>query len=303
VTTNVPRPVVLVVDDDTVNQKLLADICTAEGYDVITADDGELALEVFAERKVHVVLVDATMPRKDGFAVCRQIRAEGDIPVIMVTASMEPGIQNRALEAGATAFVSKPFRVYELTRHIRSALVAYRSPSEPPTSQRRTVRRQAASSLTRLPGAVDLRLRLRREPENDGAERACMVVRFVNERQLSAREGRHAIDAVLGAVGESLLSTLGEGAVFWADTAELVGVMAADQLAAAVEATRGVPGGFALLQLEGVVLQLGAVRYRPSEGFDVDTVLQSARLAVEAAAGSNEPIIIRNLDEVPATSP
>ncbi|MBI5533725.1 MAG: response regulator [Deltaproteobacteria bacterium] len=294
---------VLVVDDDTVNQKLLADICTAEGYDVVTADDGERAIEVFGQRKIHIVLVDATMPRMDGFAVCRQIRADGDVPVIMVTASMEPGIQNRALEAGATAFVSKPFRVYELTRHIRSALVAYRSPSEPPTSQRRFVRRQAASALTRLPGAVDLRLRLRREPESDDEERACMVVRFVNERQLSAREGRHAIDAVLGAVGESLLSALGEGAVFWSDTAELVGVMAAKQLEAAVEATRSVPGGFALLQLEGVVLRLGAVRYRPSAGHDVDTLLQSARSAVEAAAGGNEPIVIRNLDAVPATSP
>jgi CheY-like chemotaxis protein len=303
VTTNVPRPVVLVVDDDPVNQKLLADICTAEGYDVVTADDGERALEVFAAREVDVVLVDATMPGKDGFAVCRQIRAEGEVPVIMVTASMEAGVQNRALAAGATAFVSKPFRVYELTRHIRSALLAYRSPSEPPTSQRRTVRRQAARGLTGLPGAIDLRQRLRREPESDGAERACMVVRFVNERQLSAREGRHAIDAVLGAVGESLLGALGEGSVFWSDTAELVGVMAADQLAGAVEAAQGVPGGFALLQLEGVVLRLGAVRYRPREGIDIDTVLQSARLAVEAAAGSNEPIVIRNLDGVPATSP
>jgi CheY-like chemotaxis protein len=292
-----------VVDDDVVNQRLLADICATEGYDVVTADDGEHAIEVFGQRKVDVVLVDAAMPRKDGFAVCKQIRAAGDVPVIMVTASMEPGIQNRALEAGATAFVSKPFRVYELTRHIRSALMAFRSPSEPPTSQRRVVRRKAASALTRLPGAVDLRLRLRREPETDGAERACMVVRFMNERQLSAREGRHATDAVLGAVGESLLSALGEGSVYWADAAELVGVMAADQLAAAVEATRIVPGGFALLQLEGVVLRLGAVRYRAAAGFDVDMVLQSARSAVEAAAGSNEPIVIRTLEQGPATSP
>jgi CheY-like chemotaxis protein len=302
VTTIVPKPVVLVVDDDIVNQKLLAEICKVEGYDVVTADNGEQALEVFGQTKVHVVLVDATMPGKDGFSVCRQIRSQGDVPVIMVTASMEAGVQHRALEAGATAFVSKPFRVYELTRHIRSALVFHRSPSEPPTSQGRVLRREAASALSRLAGVVDLRLTLRRDSDRVGEERACLIVRVENARQLAAREGRHAADAVLGAVGLSLVGALGEGAVFWSDTAELAGVMNAEQLPLAAEAARIAPSGLASLHLDGVVLRLGAVRYRGGPGLDVDTVLQEARSAAEAAASATEPIVIRGLEDWPPAS-
>jgi DNA-binding response OmpR family regulator len=280
--------VVLIVEDDTVNQKLLADICRAEGYEVVLADDGERALEVFGEREVHVVLVDATMPRKDGFAVSRQIRAHGDVPVIMVTASMEAGVQNRAAEAGATAFVAKPFRVYELTRHIRSALVAFRSPSEPPTSQRLVKRRAAAASLSRVQGAVDLRVRLRREAEFQGQERACMVVRLANQRQILESAGRHATDAVLGAVGTAMLAVLGEGAVFWADAVELVGLMGAEQLAPASEAAHGAHGGIAPMRIEPVVLALGAVQYTATATVDVELLLQEARAAAREVEWTND---------------
>jgi CheY-like chemotaxis protein len=210
----------------------------------------------------------------------------GDVPVIMVTASMEPGIQHKAMQAGATAFVSKPFRIYELTKHIRASLSLHRSPSEPPTSQRRAVRRKAAASLLRVPGAVDLRLRLRREAEFEGQQRACLVVKVGNERQISEKEGRHAIDAVLGAIGQSL-----------------IGALAAERLQGAAQAARSATSELEPLQVKSVELQMGAVHYRAAAALDIDAVLQQARTAALAAPSGGEPIVIRSLgDQAPGSS-
>jgi PleD family two-component response regulator len=215
----------------------------------------------------------------------------------MVTASMEPGVQHKAMQAGATGFVSKPFRIYELTRHIRAALTLHTSPSEPPTSQRRATRRKAAAHLLGVAGAVDLRLRLRREAEHDGQDRACMVIRIGNERQISQNEGRHAIDAVLGAIGQSLIGTLGEDAVYWSDAAELASVMDSGRLQEAVEAARRAVLQLEPLKVHPVELRMGAVRYRAAAALDIDAVLQQARMAAEAAPSSGGPIVIRSLGE------
>ncbi len=277
---------VLVVEDDPINQKLLADICKAEGYAVVTADDGEGALSIFHSRPLDLVLVDVAMPRRDGFAVCEEIRAESDVPVIILTASAEASMRERARQVGATGFVTKPFRIYELTRHMRDALQASHVPSEPPTGTGRRQRRcMAAAVLTSVPGPVNLRLRLRRESDRLGEGRACLIVRLENEEQITQRAGRVATDAVLGSLSELLITELSSNDVFWAESNELVGLMAEaklDEMLTKLGALRE-RQRLAPLDVGEVALRVGAVRYAPTVDLDVDAVLHAARAAVDRA--------------------
>ena len=116
------RVVVLAVDDQPPNLRLLEAVLTPRGYEVITAGSGTEALAILGERDVDLVLLDVVMPELDGYEVCRRIRAEpatAYLPVVMITAS---GSEQRlsALEAGADDFVTKPFDTSELLARVAS---------------------------------------------------------------------------------------------------------------------------------------------------------------------------------------
>src|SRR5262245_37897563 len=99
---------ILVVDDDPRNVKLLVDLLTAEGYDVISAASGEEAL---ARERPDLMLLDVVMPGMSGYEVCRVVRADprtAILPVVMVTAVDPAEERLRGLEAGADDFLSKP---------------------------------------------------------------------------------------------------------------------------------------------------------------------------------------------------
>ncbi len=113
---------ILVVDDDARNRKLLADLLTAEGYEVTTADSGEEALR---RAPPDLMLLDVVMPGISGYEVCRAVRADprtAILPVVMVTA-VDPGEERlRGLEAGADDFLAKPVDPEELLVRVRSLL-------------------------------------------------------------------------------------------------------------------------------------------------------------------------------------
>lgn len=102
---------VLVVDDILANVKLLEARLAAEYFEVLTAFNGQEALDICANQSVDVILLDVMMPGMDGFEVCRRIKANPetqDIPVIMVTALDQPSDKLQGLDAGADDFLSKP---------------------------------------------------------------------------------------------------------------------------------------------------------------------------------------------------
>lgn len=115
---------ILVVDDVAQNVRLLEAVLEAHGYDVVSATDGEAALNLVVSAEPDLVLLDVVMPQPDGYAVCRQIRAQEQtamLPVIMLTAS-EGSEKTKAIEAGADDFIPKPFDRNELLTRIRSLL-------------------------------------------------------------------------------------------------------------------------------------------------------------------------------------
>ena len=115
---------ILIVDDD---HDLLEAVGLGmqlqwQGAEIVTATDGEQALDVFFDQQPDVVLLDVGLPRLDGFAVLRRVREVSDTPVLMLTARGEELDKVRGLEIGADDYVTKPFSPLELLARIKAVL-------------------------------------------------------------------------------------------------------------------------------------------------------------------------------------
>ena len=108
------KPVILVVEDNERNRKLVRTILEFKGYEVVELDDGEPSLQVAKDRKPVLVLMDIELPRMDGITALRRLRADPEtasIPVAAVTASVTPNERERVVAAGFNAYMSKPIDV------------------------------------------------------------------------------------------------------------------------------------------------------------------------------------------------
>lgn len=119
---------VLIVDDDAALSEMLQIVLRQEGYETIRAATGDAALTVFARHRPDLVLLDLMLPGIDGVSVCRQIRAQSGVPIVMLTAKSDTADVVAGLEAGADDYVAKPFRTQELVARIRTRL--RRAPEE-----------------------------------------------------------------------------------------------------------------------------------------------------------------------------
>jgi two-component system KDP operon response regulator KdpE len=114
--------VILVVDDEPQIRRVLRTTLTSDGHTVIEARTGDEALEQIRKEHVDLILLDVNMPGRSGLETCREIRAAGDIPIIMLTVRNTEKDKVLALDAGADDYVVKPFGVEELMARIRAAL-------------------------------------------------------------------------------------------------------------------------------------------------------------------------------------
>jgi len=113
---------ILIVDDEKPIVEILQYNLEKEGYLVHTAYDGEEALRMVGENDPDLIVLDIMLPKKDGFTVCREIRATRDIPIIMLTAKELETDKVLGLELGADDYVTKPFSAREITARIRAIL-------------------------------------------------------------------------------------------------------------------------------------------------------------------------------------
>lgn len=113
---------ILVVDDEPAIQELVRFALEREGFDVIVAADGWEGLELAKKRHPDLVVLDLMLPGLNGFEVCRALRAETDIPVLMLTARKEEADQVRGLDLGADDYVTKPFSPRELAARVKAIL-------------------------------------------------------------------------------------------------------------------------------------------------------------------------------------
>jgi CheY-like chemotaxis protein len=120
-------PLVLVVDDEPSIRETIGFILEMEGFRVATAEDGERGLEAIRRLRPPVVLLDAMMPKRDGYDVCRTVKDDPELAavhVVMLTAMGQKRDRERGLAAGADHFVSKPFDEAELLSLLRRLTAA-----------------------------------------------------------------------------------------------------------------------------------------------------------------------------------
>ena len=141
---------ILVVDDEKIMVKGIKFNLEQEGYEVVTAYDGEEALEKARDNSIDLILLDLMLPKMDGFTVCRSVRTFSDVPIIMITARSEDIDKILGLEYGADDYITKPFNIRELTARIKAVM------------RRTTPKKQVAAENILSSGEIELDYNFRR---------------------------------------------------------------------------------------------------------------------------------------------
>lgn len=114
---------ILVVDDESRMRKLVKDFLLKNNYDVLEAEDGSQALDIFfAANDIALVILDVMMPKVDGWQVCREIRAYSKVPIIMLTAKSDERDELQGFELGVDEYISKPFSPKILVARVEAIL-------------------------------------------------------------------------------------------------------------------------------------------------------------------------------------
>jgi DNA-binding response OmpR family regulator len=113
---------ILLVDDEDSIQKLLTYPLERDGFQVVAARDGDEALQRFAEQRVDLVVLDLMLPKVDGLEVCKRLRAQSTVPIIMLTARDDELDKVLGLELGADDYITKPFSIREFRSRVRALL-------------------------------------------------------------------------------------------------------------------------------------------------------------------------------------
>ncbi|MEZ4770374.1 MAG: response regulator transcription factor [Caldilineales bacterium] len=125
---------ILIVDDEPRVSRLVTEVLTAVGYEVVTAAAGTTAIEKVALEQPDLVLLDILLPQMDGYQVCSRIREFSDVPVIMLTAKARDTDILRGFDAGADDYLTKPFNAKELVARVKAVLRRTSRSEESPAS-------------------------------------------------------------------------------------------------------------------------------------------------------------------------
>jgi DNA-binding response OmpR family regulator len=173
-------PTILLVDDEDAVQKLLTYPLEREGYRVVSALDGQQALERFDAEQPDLVVLDIMLPKVDGLEVCKRLRARSTVPIIMLTARDDELDKVVGLELGADDYITKPFSIREFRSRVRALL---RRAKLPPHGSEDADDEVLASDGLRIDVA-------RRSVEVDGNPVQLTYVEFELLRTLATRPGK-----------------------------------------------------------------------------------------------------------------
>src|SRR5467141_253683 len=120
---------VLVVDDDAALSEMLGIMLRGEGFEPTFVADGDHAMQAFRETHPDLVLLDLMLPGKDGIDVCREIRSESGVPIVMLTAKGDTVDVVLGLESGADDYIIKPFKPKEVVARVRARLRRSEAPA------------------------------------------------------------------------------------------------------------------------------------------------------------------------------
>ena len=113
---------ILIADDEQLMRQLVIDFLKPEGYEILEASDGKEALDIYDKEHPDLILLDVMMPGYDGWTVCREIRRESTVPIMMLTAKGETFDKVLGLELGADDYMVKPFDAKEVVARIKAVL-------------------------------------------------------------------------------------------------------------------------------------------------------------------------------------
>jgi len=170
---------ILLVDDEDSIQKLLTYPLERDGFRVLQARDGEEALERFAAEEVDLVVLDIMLPKLDGLEVCRRMRAQSSVPIIMLTARDDELDKVLGLELGADDYITKPFSIREFRSRVRALLRRAAAPRHDPRQEDEVIESDGLR--------IDL---AKRTVEADGRQVQLTYVEFELLRMLASSPGR-----------------------------------------------------------------------------------------------------------------
>lgn len=132
-----PEETILIVDDEAEIVQFVQDALEDEGYTVCAAFDGTQAVNIARQRLPDLVILDIMLPRRDGFAVCRELREDLDIPILFLSAKQSDADKIQGFSAGADDYVMKPFSIKELVARVEAHLRRQRRGQQPRAAQPR----------------------------------------------------------------------------------------------------------------------------------------------------------------------
>lgn len=197
-----PEPImdntVLVVDDIAANRHLLGETLEPRGYEVLLANNGEMALKVASKAHPNVILLDVNMPDMDGYEACRRLKAAPEtreIPVIFVTANDDPESLVQGFRAGGVDYITKPFKEQEVLMRVETHLKIHSLKSALRASNRELADKNAA---------LETEVERRREAESRANEANEAKSRFLS---FISHEMRSPLNAIIG-FSEELVDAL-----------------------------------------------------------------------------------------------